>query len=120
MRFEHKLIDEPDYQGNAIFNYTEAQIPYTRIYEHKHFDLNYTRDKTAVTYEYPQRWKPGLLEMYPVNTENNLSILSNYQSLAAKEGLPITFGGRLGEYRYFDMHQVIGAALEKVKSLASS
>ncbi|MFP6899319.1 MAG: UDP-galactopyranose mutase [Opitutales bacterium] len=117
LRFDHQVLDEPDYQGNAVFNHTEAEVPYNRTYEHKHFDMRYTRNQTAVTFEHPQAWKPGLIEIYPIHTDDNLSLFSSYKELANSEALPVTFGGRLGEYRYYDMHQVIGGALEKAHTL---
>ena len=117
LRFDHQLINCSDFQGNAVINHTEAQIPYTRTYEHKHFDMNFSADRSTVTYEYPDKWEPGKIEIYPVNTDENQTLFSKYQDMT-KEFPNVTFGGRLGQYRYFDMHQVIGASLEKVKSLA--
>lgn len=117
LKFDHQLLDLPDFQGNAVINHTEAKVPFTRTYEHKHFDMNYSANKTSVTFEYPEKWEPGKIEIYPVNTEENQSLFLQYQELA-KEVPEVTFGGRLGQYRYYDMHQVIGAALEKVKMLA--
>ena len=117
LRFDHQLLNCPDYQGNAVFNHTEAEVPYTRTYEHKHFDMKYTADQTAVTFEYPQDWKPGKIEIYPVNTDGNQNLYAQYKELT-KEVPTVSFGGRLGQYRYYDMHQVIGSALEKVRTLA--
>ena len=116
LRFDHQLISCPDYQGNAVFNHTDAEVPFTRTYEHKHFDMKYTADQTAVTFEYPQDWKPGKIEIYPVNTEENQNLYDQYRELT--KAIPtVSFGGRLGQYRYYDMHQVIGSALEKVSTL---
>jgi UDP-galactopyranose mutase len=79
--------------------------------------MNFSASKSAVTYEYPDKWEPGKIEIYPVNTDENQSLFEKYQSMA-KEVPNVTFGGRLGQYRYYDMHQVIASALEKVKTLA--
>ena len=79
--------------------------------------MNYSSDKTAVTFEYPQDWKPGKIEIYPVNTDGNQNLYAQYKELT-KEVPTVSFGGRLGQYRYYDMHQVIGSALEKVRTLA--
>jgi UDP-galactopyranose mutase len=117
LKFDHKIKETSDFQGNAIINYTDVNVPHTRIIEHKHFDMNYSANKTSVTYEYPDQWTPGKIELYPVNSDENQILFEKYQDMA-KEFPNVTFGGRLGQYRYYDMHQVIGAALEKVKSLA--
>ncbi|MBC2606940.1 UDP-galactopyranose mutase [Pelagicoccus albus] len=115
LRFESEILDTPDFQGNALINYGETQVPYTRIAEHKHFDLSYSKDKTLITREYSQEWQEGMERYYPVGTQENLDTLRRYQLLAKEAGLPVTFGGRLGQYKYFDMHQVIAAALTKAK-----
>ncbi len=117
LRFESRILDLPDYQGNAQINFTEYQVPYTRSIEHKHFDLNFREAKTLVTREYPQEWKPGMVEFYPVATARNQRVYDSYRALQGEHSLPVTFGGRLGEYRYFDMHQVIGSALRTVRNL---
>ena len=117
LRFESQLLDCRDAQGVAIMNYTDAAVPFTRIVEHKHFDQNLAAGKTVVTTEYPADWKPGLPEFYPVNTETNQDTFHRYARLGDSTGLPVTFGGRLGEYRYYDMHQVIAAALTTVGRL---
>ena len=99
-----------NYQGNAVVNYTEREVPYTRIIEHKHFE----RDEspvTYVTYEYPADWKKGDEPYYPVNDEKNNALYRKYQELADREG-KVIFGGRLGEYKYYDMDKVIAAALD--------
>ena len=116
-RFDHQLKNYTDFQGNAIINYTDSDIPHTRVYEHKHFDMNFSATKSAVTYEYPDKWELGKIEIYPVNTDENQSLFEKYQ-IMTKEVPNVTFGGRLGQYRYYDMHQVIASALEKVKTLA--
>ena len=116
LKFDHRIMEMPDYQGNAVFNHTDSQIRYTRTYEHKHFDMNFSANQTAITFEYPEKWEPGKIEIYPVNTEENQILLEKYKNMAI-DFTTVTFGGRLGQYRYFDMHQVIAAALEKVKTL---
>ena len=113
LRFEHELIDgEDNYQGNAVVNYTERKIPYTRIIEHKHFEFGKQPD-TVITREYPADWKKGDEPYYPINNERNDKLFAEYQALAAKED-NVLFGGRLGQYRYYDMDKVIEAALEMV------
>lgn len=115
LRFEHELIeDEENYQGNAVVNYTERKIPYTRIIEHKHFEFGKQKD-TVITREYPADWKKGDEPYYPINNERNDNLFAKYKELAQKEE-NVLFGGRLGQYRYYDMDKVIEAALEMVKS----
>lgn len=110
LRFEKEDMPEIDnYQGNAVINYTEREIPYTRIIEHKHFEFG-TGDGTVITREYPAAWKPGMEPYYPVNDEINNQLFAGYQKLAQKEK-NVLFGGRLGQYRYYDMDKVIEAAL---------
>lgn len=104
---ETKYID--NYQGNAVINYTESVIPYTRIIEHKHFE-NSDSDKTIITKEYPIKWEKGMEAYYPVNDKNNTELYEKYQKLAEKED-KILFGGRLGLYKYMNMDQVIKEAL---------
>lgn len=111
--FETEILNEKNHQGNAVVNYTEKNIPYTRIIEHKHFDFNDT-DHTVITKEYPGEWKLGDEPYYPVNDEKNMDIYKKYRSLA-KEHTHVIFGGRLAEYKYYDMHQVIRSALNQVK-----
>lgn len=114
LRFEHELLDQPNYQGNAVVNYTESQIPFTRIIEHKHFEFG-TQAKTIITREYPQDMTEGLEAYYPINDEKNQEVYTKYKELA--DQLPnVIFGGRLAEYKYYDMHQVVARALEVVKS----
>ncbi len=115
LRFDHQILDTDNFQGNAVVNYTEAEIPYTRIIEHKHFEFG-TQPKTVVTYEYPQEWVKGAEPYYPVNDAKNDGVFRQYRALAEQEK-NVIFGGRLAEYRYYDMHQVIGSALKKTKEL---
>ena len=110
LRFEDKILDTDNFQGNAVVNYTEYEIPYTRIIEHKHFEFG-TQEKTVITYEYPATWKSGDEPYYPLNDEKNNTLFAKYRALADKEDRVI-FGGRLGEYKYYDMHQVVAAALD--------
>ena len=110
LRFETELLEDCDnYQGNAVVNYTEREIPYTRIIEHKHFEFGTQKD-TVITREYPAEWKPGDEPYYPVNNARNNELFEKYQELM-KEKKHILFGGRLGQYKYFDMDKVIAAAL---------
>ncbi len=113
LKFEHETLDMQNYQGNAVVNYTEREIPYTRIIEHKHFEFG-TQPKTVVTKEFPQEWTEEQEPYYPINDEKNNASFKKYKELADAEE-KIIFGGRLAEYRYYDMHQVIGSALKKVK-----
>jgi UDP-galactopyranose mutase len=117
LRFGHRRLEIPDYQGNAVVNFTDAAIPYTRIVEHKHLEFG-TQEHTVITREYPLEWKPGLEPYYPVNDDRNMKLFKQYRELADAEENTL-FGGRLAEYRYYDMHQVIGAALSTTKTLFS-
>jgi UDP-galactopyranose mutase len=112
LRFEHETLDTDNYQGNAVVNYTEREVPYTRIIEHKHFEFG-TQPKTVVTKEYPENWTEEKEPYYPINDETNNAIYKQYQQLAEKES-KVIFGGRLAEYKYYDMHQIVGSALKKV------
>lgn len=113
LRFEtEEMPDCDNFQGNAVVNYTEREIPYTRIIEHKHFEFG-KQPGTVVTREYPAEWKPGDEPYYPVNDEKNDALLKRYQELAKEKG-HIIFGGRLGQYKYYDMDKVVEAALEAV------
>lgn len=113
LRFEtEQLPDCSNYQGNAVVNYTEREVPYTRVIEHKHFEFG-TQPGTVITREYPAEWQEGDEPYYPVNDERNTALLKNYQELA-QEKKHIIFGGRLGQYRYYDMDKVIEAALDAV------
>jgi UDP-galactopyranose mutase len=117
LSFEHTMHPCANYQGAAVINYTDAETPYTRTIEHKHFEYG-RQPFTIVTYEYPKEWKPGDEQYYPVNDERNRRIYSAYKKLAAQES-HVFFGGRLAEYRYYDMDQVIASALTRVKQLSS-
>lgn len=111
LRFEEEFIKgEENYQGNAVVNYTERQIPYTRIIEHKHFEFGKQPD-TVITREYPADWKKGDEPYYPVNNDKNDSLFAEYKKLAEKEQ-NVLFGGRLGQYKYYDMDKVIEAAMQ--------
>ena len=110
LRFENEVLDEENHQGVAVVNYTDRETPYTRIIEHKHFEFG-TQPKTVISREYSVEWKPGREPYYPVNDEKNTALYQKYRQLADKEE-QVLFGGRLGEYRYYDMDQVIAAALE--------
>ena len=113
LRFETEVLDIDNYQGNAVVNYNEYEIPYTRIIEHKHFEYG-TQPKTVITREYPATWTKGDEPYYPMNDDKNNSLYAQYKELADKEG-NVIFGGRLGMYKYFDMHHVIAEALNCVK-----
>lgn len=110
VRFEQEVLDCDNYQGNAVVNYTEREVPYTRIIEHKHFEFG-TQSKTVISREYPSEWHKGEEPYYPVNDEKNNAVYKAYRKLAEKEE-HVIFGGRLGEYKYYDMDQVIGRALQ--------
>ncbi len=114
LRFESETLDLENYQGNAVVNYTEYEVPYTRIIEHKHFEFG-TQPKTVVTREYPAVWKKGDEPYYPMNDEKNNALFAKYKTLADAEQ-NVIFGGRLGEFKYYDMHQVVARALETVKA----
>ena len=113
LRFEHETLDEENHQGNAVVNYNEREVPYTRIIEHKHFEFG-KQPKTVITREYPAEWKQGDEPYYPVNNEKNAEIFKKYQELAEKEK-NVIFGGRLANYKYYDMHHVFEVALEAVE-----
>lgn len=110
LRFETELLDEENHQGVAVVNYTEREIPYTRIIEHKHFESTKS-DKTVITREYPAEWKEGMEPYYPVNDEKNNALFEKYRRLAG-EKKNMLFGGRLAEYKYYDMDKVIASALD--------
>ena len=118
--FETESLDCPNYQGNAVVNYTDAKTPYTRIIEHKHFESFgndvYANPSTIISREYSKEWKPGDEPYYPVNDDRNSKLYAQYEELADKEP-NVIFCGRLAEYKYYDMHQVISAALEKINQL---
>jgi len=113
--FEHQLLDMENFQGNAVVNYTERDIPYTRIIEHKHFEFG-KQSQTVITKEFPQNWDRSKEAYYPVNNDINNALFDNYQKKAVMEKKYI-FGGRLAEYKYYDMDKVIRAALDKSKSV---
>lgn len=124
LRFETEVLNMENYQGNAVVNYTEYEVPYTRIIEHKHFeygcqggyggDGSGVSDKTVITREYPAAWSRGEEPYYPMNDEKNNALYARYRELADQEE-HVIFGGRLGMYRYYDMHQVVKEALECVR-----
>ncbi len=115
LRFETERIETENYQGSAVVNYTDREVPYTRIIEHKYFNPARTRNNplpfTVISREYPEAWKPGMEPYYPVNDEKNNALYEKYRQLAEKEE-NVIFGGRLGEYKYYDMDKVIAAALD--------
>lgn len=113
VRFETEVLDCDNYQGNAVVNYTDREVPYTRIIEHKHFEFG-KQEKTIISREYSTEWEPGMEPYYPVNNERNNELFEKYKALADKEE-NVIFGGRLGNYKYYDMDKVIIAALEAVE-----
>ena len=113
VRFETEVLDKPNFQGNAAVNYTDAETPWTRIIEHKWFEFG-TQPKTVISREYSSEWKLGDEPYYPVNDEKNGALYAEYKKLGEAE-TKVIFGGRLGEYKYYDMDAVIAAALERVK-----
>ena len=113
LRFETSVLEEDNFQGNAVVNYNEWKVPYTRIIEHKHFEFG-TQPKTVITKEYPQDFRRGDEPYYPVNDEKNNDLAAQYKELAAKEE-KVLFGGRLGQYQYYDMDQVVNCALTCVE-----
>ena len=115
VRFETEVLDEDNFQGNAVVNYTDREVPYTRIIEHKHFEFG-NQPKTVISREYSAEWKPGIEPYYPVNDEKNSALYAEYKKLADACG-NVIFGGRLGQYRYYDMDKVIAAALADVEKL---
>lgn len=117
LRFETEVLEEENYQGNAVVNYTEYEVPYTRIIEHKHFEYG-TQLKTVITREYPKTWKKGDEPYYPMNDEKNASLYEKYSELAKKEG-NVIFGGRLGQYKYYDMDDTVEAALTCAREVLS-
>jgi len=121
VRFETEVLDRPNFQGNAAVNYTDSETPWTRIIEHKWFEFGKDENgndlqKTVISREYSSEWKPGDEPYYPVNDEKNSSLYQKYKELADKEK-NVVFGGRLGEYKYYDMDKVIRAALDKAKEI---
>lgn len=117
VRFETEVLDKPNFQGNAAVNYTDRETPWTRIIEHKWFEFG-TQPKTVISREYSSEWKPGDEPYYPVNDEKNSKLYAEYKKLAdSQKG--IIFGGRLGEYKYYDMDAVIASALDKADQILS-
>lgn len=115
VRFETEVLDTDNYQGNAVVNYTEREVPYTRIIEHKHFEFG-TQEKTVISREYSSEWKVGMEPYYPVNDEKNGKLFAAYKELAEKEE-HVIFGGRLGNYQYYDMDKVVEATLLKLEEM---
>ena len=113
VRFETEELEMENYQGNAVVNYTDREVPYTRIIEHKHFEFG-KQPTTIISREYSSEWKPGIEPYYPINDEKNNELFEKYRELADQEK-NVIFGGRLGNYKYYDMDKVIAAALELVK-----
>lgn len=113
LRFETEVLDQENYQGVAVVNYTDRETPFTRIIEHKHFEFG-TQPKTVITREYPADWKEGMEPYYPVNDEKNQRLYERYAEMAAKE-TNVIFGGRLAEYKYYDMDKVIESALRRAE-----
>lgn len=113
LRFETEILDKENYQGNAVVNYTEYEVPYTRIIEHKHFEYG-TQPRTVITKEFPDNWTKDKEPYYPINNDRNNELYLKYKELAEKEE-NVIFGGRLGQYKYYDMHVVIQEALNILK-----
>jgi len=113
VRFETEVLDCENYQGNAVVNYTEREVPYTRIIEHKHFEFG-KQEKTVISREYSSEWSVGMEPYYPVNDEKNNALFEEYKKLAEKEE-NVIFGGRLGDYKYYDMDKVVAAALDRLE-----
>ena len=116
VRFETEELPTEDFQGNAVVNYTEREVPYTRIIEHKHFEFG-KQPTTVISREYSAEWKPGMEPYYPVNDAENDALYARYKELADAEG-NVIFGGRLGQYKYYDMDKVIRAALDDLATLS--
>ena len=112
VRFENEILDTDNYQGNAVVNYTDREVHYTRIIEHKHFEFG-KQEKTVISREYSAEWQPGIEPYYPINDEANNALYEKYKTLAATRP-DVIFGGRLGQYKYYDMDKVIAAALSAV------
>ena len=116
VKFETEILDEVNYQGNAVVNYTEYEVPYTRIIEHKHFEFDRTSPKTIISKEYSTTWKPGDEPYYPVNNEKNNTLYQKYKEEASKLN-NVIFGGRLGQYKYYDMDKIIIEAMNLVERI---
>ena len=115
LRFESEILDCENFQGNAVINYTEAEIPYTRIIEHKHFEFG-SQPKTIITKEYPATWMQGDEPYYAINDQRNTELYAKYKKLADSQN-KVIFGGRLGMYRYFDMDDTVSEALKLCKRI---
>ena len=113
LRFENKHLDIPDFQGNAVVNYTAPEVPFTRILEHKHFEFTES-ESTIITEEYPDTWHKSKVPYYPVNDDKNMGIYKQYKA-KAEQDKSVIFGGRLAEYKYYDMHQVVASAMSCVE-----
>ncbi|WP_418603320.1 UDP-galactopyranose mutase [Hwangdonia sp.] len=113
LRFENTRLEKENHQGNAVVNYNDGDIPYTRIIEHKHFEFG-KQNHTVITKEFPEQWTKEKEAYYPINNDNNQNKYQQYKALSSQED-NIIFGGRLAEYKYYDMHQIIASALQKVK-----
>ncbi|PAT36626.1 UDP-galactopyranose mutase [Vandammella animalimorsus] len=116
LRFDTEWLDTDNHQGNAVVNYTEASVPWTRIVEHKHFEPGNTSARTCITREIPDTWSRDKVPYYPIGDAANMALFARYEALAEREPR-VLFGGRLAEYRYYDMHQVIGSARAKAEKL---
>jgi UDP-galactopyranose mutase len=114
LKFKDNVLDEENHQGNAVINYCDSNVPYTRIIEHKHFE-KIKSEKTVITYEYPSEYTEGTTPYYPINSSHNQKIYKKYIDMS-KELTKFIFGGRLAEYKYMDMHVVIESAMNKFKS----
>lgn len=117
LQFKTKVLEKSNFQGNAVINYTDRKVPFTRIIEHKHFDQVETKH-TVITEEYPSEWEQGDEPYYPINDDKNMVLFKKYRQLAKSEN--VIFGGRLSEYKYYDMHQVIRSALTKIERIKES
>ena len=115
VRFETEVLDCDNYQGCAVVNYTDREGPYTRIIEHKHFEFG-TQKKTVISREYSSEWQRGMEPYYPVNDEKNTRLYEEYKKLAEKEE-NVIFGGRLGDYKYYDMDKVVACALLRLEEM---
>lgn len=113
LNFINKVLDTDNFQGNAVINYNDIEYDYTRIIEHKHFEFG-KQSKTVITEEYPQEWDISKEAFYPINDKKNQTLFEEYKKLSLKEK-NVIFGGRLSEYKYYDMHQVIASALTMAK-----
>lgn len=120
VRFETETLDNPNWQGNAVVNYTSSDIPFTRIIEHKHFEMFgnevYENPKTIISREYSTEWKEGMEPFYPVNDERNQKVYLQYKELADKEK-NVIFGGRLAEYKYYDMAPIVAQAIKRAATI---